>query len=364
MAKYISNRRRYEHKLPLELIQLPPLIPHNPVSWLHWIFKYVTAVNYMRQTIPVEIDASGKIIISDHDHMRYLWERGFFGTGQLSRSEPTWYERTASRLQLDGSKQDGVQLEQVTRLRRKQRLEFKKERAKFEEKKLHLRMNGVLESEILGEEQAFLKSLRDQELQYGSVNESGSGGGSSFEGIRMEDSDILTEDGTGIIKLEKLELMPVEAMFLTFALPVLDISMKDLLHSIFVETPSFEQIEALCMKYAAYHHYRSHGWCVRSGVKFGCDYMLYRQGPPFHHAEFSVMVLHHNQAQHDYTWYSTVARVVGGAKKCLVLCYISKKAADDILMELWSRGSYAQAFALFEVNELVYRRWVPGKNRD
>jgi len=33
------------------------------------------------------------------------------------------------------------------------------------------------------------------------------------------------------------------------------------------------------------HHYRSLGWVVKNGVKFSVDYLLYKRGPVFHHAE-------------------------------------------------------------------------------
>ena len=37
--------------------------------------------------------------------------------------------------------------------------------------------------------------------------------------------------------------------------------------------------------YAVYHHYRSLGWTVKSGLKFCVDYLLYKRGPAFDHAE-------------------------------------------------------------------------------
>ena len=37
--------------------------------------------------------------------------------------------------------------------------------------------------------------------------------------------------------------------------------------------------------YAAYHHYRSLGWVVKGGIKFCVDYLLYKRGPVFSHAE-------------------------------------------------------------------------------
>ncbi|CAJ0868179.1 13528_t:CDS:2, partial [Entrophospora sp. SA101] len=37
--------------------------------------------------------------------------------------------------------------------------------------------------------------------------------------------------------------------------------------------------------YVAYHYFRSLGWVVRCGMKFGVDYVLYEKGPPFKHSQ-------------------------------------------------------------------------------
>lgn len=39
------------------------------------------------------------------------------------------------------------------------------------------------------------------------------------------------------------------------------------------------------INYVVYHHYRSLGWVIKGGIKFCADYLLYRRGPVFHHAE-------------------------------------------------------------------------------
>lgn len=39
------------------------------------------------------------------------------------------------------------------------------------------------------------------------------------------------------------------------------------------------------INYVVYHHYRSLGWVVKGGIKFCVDYLLYKRGPVFHHAE-------------------------------------------------------------------------------
>ncbi len=45
------------------------------------------------------------------------------------------------------------------------------------------------------------------------------------------------------------------------------------------------------VNYAAYHHFRSLGWCVRPGIKFAVDWLLYRRGPVFSHSAFSVLLV-------------------------------------------------------------------------
>ena len=40
------------------------------------------------------------------------------------------------------------------------------------------------------------------------------------------------------------------------------------------------------INYVVYHHYRSLGWVVKGGIKFCVDYLLYKRGPVFTHAEY------------------------------------------------------------------------------
>ena len=39
------------------------------------------------------------------------------------------------------------------------------------------------------------------------------------------------------------------------------------------------------ISYVAYHHYRSLGWVVKTGIKFCVDWLLYKRGLVFSHAE-------------------------------------------------------------------------------
>ncbi|CAE6454541.1 unnamed protein product [Rhizoctonia solani] len=84
------------------------------------------------------------------------------------------------------------------------------------------------------------------------------------------------------------------------------------------------------VNYIVYHHYRSLGWVVRGGIKFCVDYMLYKRGPVFSHAEFALVVIpvYENPTDKDtspfqlqntdpfsWSWLSTLNRINTQVKK-------------------------------------------------
>lgn len=192
---------------------------------------------------------------------------------------------------------------------------------------------------------------------------------------------------------EHLQLSLEEAIFLSYSLGVLNVFIDDadtilpnasLLslfrrHSYFpprsISSPQ-EPDEPFMMSYAVYHHYRSLGWVVRSGVKFGVDYLLYNRGPAFSHAEFALVILpsytHAHWGQNEesrkhvqemtsksWWWLHNVNRVQAQVKKSLVLCYVdvpppSKNDQDDI----------AKAFAKYKIRDIGVKRWTPNRMRD
>lgn len=55
-------------------------------------------------------------------------------------------------------------------------------------------------------------------------------------------------------------------------------------------TPLFMD-DPFLVSYVAYHHFRSLGWVVKPGIKFCCDWLLYRRGPVFSHSAFSIALI-------------------------------------------------------------------------
>jgi tRNA-splicing endonuclease subunit Sen2 len=130
------------------------------------------------------------------------------------------------------------------------------------------------------------------------------------------------------------------------------------------------------LSYVAYHHFRSLGWVVRAGTKFGVDFLLYNRGPVFSHAEFGVMIMpsyshkywqteegkaeRRIKERKDWWWLHCVNRVQSQVKKSLVLCYIEVPPPfgheNDVT-------DVAQLLKGYKVREFVIRRWLMNRSR-
>lgn len=122
---------------------------------------------------------------------------------------------------------------------------------------------------------------------------------------------------------------------------------------------------AFAARYAAYHFFRSKGWVVRNGFKFGTDYLLYREGPPFAHALFSVMVRWQveddecttsKSAKVPFQWneISGLTRVSKNAHKEILICMVSIPRA---LMNSEEMLSGPQCIRHFTVDCILVNRW-------
>ena len=85
--------------LPINVYALPPLIPHNPFSVLQIALTYLVQLVAPPSSHPQVLyqgflsPETHSVHVLDDATIRTFWERGFFGKGNLSRSEPSWFER-------------------------------------------------------------------------------------------------------------------------------------------------------------------------------------------------------------------------------------------------------------------------------
>lgn len=130
------------------------------------------------------------------------------------------------------------------------------------------------------------------------------------------------------------------------------------------------------LSYAAYHHFRTMGWVVRSGIKFGVDYLLYNRGPAFTHAEFAVLVIPsyadeywtgtdaqkksmESKTKQSWWWLHGINRVQAQVHKTLVLCYVDVPPPDES-----KAVDIGSLFARYKVRDVIVKRWTPNRARD
>jgi len=130
------------------------------------------------------------------------------------------------------------------------------------------------------------------------------------------------------------------------------------------------------VNYVAYHHYRSLGWTIKSGVKFCVDYLLYKRGPVFDHAEFALVICptYEDPADGDapescfqgtrnisWSWLSTINRVNSQVMKTLILCYVTIPPSSLVSSEALRSP---KCLAYYSVREVTIRRFIPTRMRD
>jgi len=88
--------------------------------------------------------------------------------------------------------------------------------------------------------------------------------------------------------------------------------------------------------YATYKDLRYRGFIVRRGLKFGCDYLVYRYGPGIDHAPFGVLV-YTNGERVDPIELVRGGRLLHSVKKKLILAIYDNdlKSVRYVLLEWW-----------------------------
>ncbi|KAF9106658.1 tRNA splicing endonuclease subunit sen2 [Mortierella sp. GBA35] len=267
--------------------------------------------------------------IHDSKDMATLFRQGFFGKGTLSRSEATWRERTTGNSQ-------GVSLEELTRQRRVERAQLRKE-------KLIQAQQGIpavsssstplsISTEtppsapspsLLAAPTVFaVKQLTDAEIDTAMQRPTTISTVPPFNtnGMNQDEHSRTSDDN-----YEHLQLSLEEAFFLVFAVECISVSERTASSnkdrgSFYTATPLSVQecwlrfaeasvlrqatrsstspplleispVNPFIIRYVVYHYYRSLGWVVKDGLKYGTDYLLYKKGLVFGHSQFGVRTI-------------------------------------------------------------------------
>lgn len=171
---------------------------------------------------------------------------------------------------------------------------------------------------------------------------------------------------------EHLHLTLEEAFFLSYALgclQVLDLSGRVMTLKEEWETFCASDTEFV-QKYVAYHHFRGKGWVVKSGLKYGGDFLLYKEGPPFYHASYIVLVevlrqadlsrsSAHNRRSISWPLLFSVNRLAETVAKEILMCRV-----------IWPHSvpdhgpNTPNQLARFCVEEVLLKRWVSSQERE
>ncbi|KAF8517982.1 tRNA-intron endonuclease [Hysterangium stoloniferum] len=392
----------YAYPLPLLISPLEP-----PRSWTAHIglFSFRQAKLENPQCEGIFDLHTRSVWIINSEHSMILWRRGFFGKGSLSRSEPSWLTRRIHEQQQRASK--ALTAEEVTAKRRAERQRFKLDRAQafaasvaeaeaaFAAGDTSVRI-APLTREAVANFAARSSDRSETDTPDTVVPSSLQTPAALSHGPVVEDAleEELPED------LEHLQLTLPEAFFLIWSLDCLrvlagisvlllinqDDAMKlSEIWTMFqcahhpIQPPVSQPLtfdNPFLVHYALYHHYRSLGWVIRSGIKFCADYLLYKRGPVFHHAEFAVTLCPvyedeqdrltspfnlNNATPFSWTWLSTINRVNTQVQKTLILAYVTIPSSKRVSPTLLSSPA---CLAHYSVREVILRRFVPARMRD
>lgn len=119
------------------------------------------------------------------------------------------------------------------------------------------------------------------------------------------------------------------------------------------------QSRSFPFQYASYHHFKSKGWIVRSGLLYGVDWVLYQLHPAHAHSDCGVIVV----AQNDHSGSTTLGwrdiciaqRLINQVSKDLVLLYLQAPPGLDL--------STPNCVAQIAAEERLVSRWVPEATR-
>ncbi|KAL6879226.1 hypothetical protein J3F83DRAFT_293475 [Trichoderma novae-zelandiae] len=165
-ARGPSIHQIYALPAPIRTFPLPAFYPNNPVSLLHVAYAWFGQVFRPPPAEPAVIhhgvwsETTISVHIKDEKSMRALWEQGFYGKGNLSRSEPNWLKRE----QVQRGLQEAHVSEIFTQQRREERAQAKWERARLEQE-------AILKTKLDEERLAVARALEKQEAEEAKAQE-------------------------------------------------------------------------------------------------------------------------------------------------------------------------------------------------
>lgn len=118
--------------------------------------------------------------------------------------------------------------------------------------------------------------------------------------------------------------------------------------------------EYFLQNYICFHHFRRKRWIVKPAIKFGGDYLLYKEGPTFYHASYVVIIdvidEETSERRKDLCRRSMDAKNIAGLNR---VCETTSKELL-IFQILWPKIEPTNdEIKNFKVKEVLMQRWDP-----
>ena len=163
---------------------------------------------------------------------------------------------------------------------------------------------------------------------------------------------------------EYLQLCAEEAFYLTAETKILNVTTTEATKltekDLWVHFSELDR--SFYARYAAYRHYRMGNWVPKSGLKFGVDYLLYKEGPLFYHSSFAVVIREtEGDSKDGLKWREVIAlgRVNEAAGKDLLVCHVTRP--QGILKSQLREPACIESVA---IKDVLISRWLPEKDRE
>ncbi|KAF8075083.1 hypothetical protein FPV67DRAFT_1407983 [Lyophyllum atratum] len=381
-ARRNDNNRIYANPLPVIFVEPPPSRLRSVMGLLG--LSLTEVVNPHCEGI---FDSTTRSVwVSNPKDTGLLWRRGFFGKGDLSRSEPSWLARQINIRQTGGKQMTS---EEVTAKRRAERRQFKLDRAAA------IAAVAAEAEAIFETEGRVIKPALSGPAIPSAATWRPSPSLAEPPATPSPEEDAEPVELEPLVDVEHLQLTFQEAFFLAWNLDCLTIldphtndamNLKQLWTACQIShlppmipanpNPPLQFDNPFLIHYVVYHHYRSLGWVVKGGIKFCVDYLLYKRGPVFTHAEFALVVCPvyedpedqkassldlQNSSPFGWSWLSTINRVNSQVQKTLILVYVTIPARSRISMDVLESPAALQHYS---VREVTLRRFIPARMRD
>lgn len=309
------------------------------------------------------------IIVSKEATQRdLLWYGGYFGTGNLSRSQPTWLSR--KKRSLNEEKKSSQFPEDLTAQRRWKKKIIKEQQSEYDKtfKKFVNNDEKIDQSELLKSYEN-LKALK-KDRTTSSIADLGTIEDIDIDKIQDEEEYVLTIEEYLYLKL----FISNNSKYLKYVTKGLKLQPDIPLNKLI----SFDNLKQALVRFVVYSALRNKGYIVREGVKFGADFLVYdKKGPVFQHSDYSIVIRDFTNSEEDIMSAEDILsrlRIIGTANKKMIAMDVESTIDDnkwEKIQEKWSKSEnnktletlFLSLIKQFSINQLLIERWLPERNR-